>query len=236
MTTINQFEPDWASAPGDTIADILADGDLSATEFANSIGRSPEYVDDLLQGRATITIAAARELERVLGASVEFWMSRDFQYREDVSRLNATNEDWVRELPIGDMIGFGWLRPVPRPSDEVNACLRFFDVPTVSAWHQKYSGVETAVALRTSQSFESRPASIAAWIRQGEIAAEDNICRSWDAERFEDSLSAIRSLAQKKNPEMFIPRLREYCAGVAVAVVRAPNGCRASGAARLIPS
>ena len=66
MTTINQFEPDWASAPGDTIADILADGDLSATEFANSIGRSPEYVDDLLQGRATITIAAARELERVL--------------------------------------------------------------------------------------------------------------------------------------------------------------------------
>ena len=130
-------------------------------------------------------------------------MSRDFQYREDVSRLNATNEDWVRELPIGDMIGFGWLRPVPRPSDEVNACLRFFDVPTVSAWHQKYSGVETAVALRTSQSFESRPASIAAWIRQGEIAAEDNICRSWDAERFEDSLSAIRSLAQKKNPEMF---------------------------------
>ncbi|MCH7749100.1 MAG: ImmA/IrrE family metallo-endopeptidase [Acidobacteria bacterium] len=39
-----------------------------------------------------------------------------------------------------------------------------------------------------------------------------------------------------KDPGRFIPQLQKYCAesGVAVAVVRAPTGCRASGATRFL--
>ena len=236
MASRQQFQPDWASAPGDTIADILADRNLSIVEFEERIGHSADAVDDLLQGRATITIEVARQLERVLGASVEFWMSRDFQYREDIARLDAATFEWVSDLPIGDMIKFGWLRPVPHPSDEAAACLRFFDVPTVQAWREKYADLETTVAFRTSPSFDSRPAAIAAWLRQGEIEGRGIICRPWDKEHFEDALSKIRSLTRKKDPNQFIPELQDYCAdsGVAVAVVRAPNGCRASGAARFL--
>src|SRR5437867_3946653 len=97
------FLPDWVSAPGDTIADILAERDLSVTEFAHRIGQPPELARDLLEGRRTITIKIARLLERVLGGSVEFWMSRDFQYRQDIARLHATDQDWLAELPVGDM-------------------------------------------------------------------------------------------------------------------------------------
>src|SRR5262245_58817382 len=118
-----EFCPDWASAPGDTIIDILQERQLSEAEFARRIGQALEDVKDLLQGRATITIAIARQLERVLGASVEFWMARDFQYRQDIARLDAVHEEWLAGLPVGDMIKFGWLTPVPHPSDEVTACL-----------------------------------------------------------------------------------------------------------------
>ena len=236
MASRQQFQPDWASAPGDTIADILEERNLSVVALAQRIGHSAEDVNDLLDGRATITIAVARQLERVLGASVEFWMSRDFQYREDIARLDVANDEWVSELPIGDMVKFGWLTPVPHPSDEAAACLRFFDVPSVQGWHEKYADVETMVAFRTSPSFDSRPAAVAAWIRQGEIEGGAIACRPWDAKRFEDSLSTIRSLTRKKDPNLFIPELQGYCAesGVAVAVVRAPNGCRASGATRFV--
>lgn len=231
-----EFKPDWASAPGDTIADILGERGLSVTEFAQSMGYTSDHVTDLLEGRATITIGIARQLERVLGGSVEFWMSRDFRYRQDTARLHATDNEWLTELPVGDMIKFGWLKPVPHPSDEMAACLRFFDVPSVAAWRQQYANVQEMVAFRTSPSFDSRPAAVAAWLRQGEIESEAVECGPWDPKRFEASLASIRPLTRQKDPHRFIPELRKHCAagGVAVVVVRAPNGCRASGATRFL--
>ncbi|MBI3365989.1 MAG: ImmA/IrrE family metallo-endopeptidase [Ignavibacteriae bacterium] len=236
MASKKQFQPNWASAPGDTIADILEERKLSVIEFAEHMSQTIEDANDLLQGRATITMAVARRLERVLGASVEFWMSRDFQYREDISKLRAADKKWIRELPLGDMIRFGWLKSVPHPTDEVNACLRFFDVPSVSAWYEKYASLRERVAFRTSPSFDSRPAAVATWLRRGEILAEDTQCRPWNENRFQTTLTAIRSLTRRKDPSSFIPELQRHCAesGVAVIVVRAPSGCRASGATQFL--
>jgi len=72
MTDTREFQPDWASPPGDTISDLLKERSLSTVEFAELIGQTPEEVDYLLLGRSTITLGTARQLERVLGASVEF--------------------------------------------------------------------------------------------------------------------------------------------------------------------
>ena len=234
MPNIHEFRPDWASAPGSTIADILTERDISVGEFAQIMGNTSEQARELIEGRATITIAIARRLAKVLGASVEFWMSRDFQYRQDIARLHETDEQWLAELPIGDMIRFGWLKAAPHPSDEMQACLHFFGVPSVPAWREAYAELQQMVAFRTSPSFDSRPASVAAWLRRGEIEGEAIDCSPWDPRRFKESLSDIRSLTREKDPSRFIPKLRALCAagGVAMAVVRAPNGCRASGATR----
>jgi plasmid maintenance system antidote protein VapI len=238
MNSTNGFIPDWSSAPGDTIADILKDLHLSIEEFAERIGQTADYTRELLDGHATITIAVARRLERVLGASVAFWMSRDYQYREDIRRRAITDQEWLDQLPVSDMINFGWVRPTPHPSEEMPACLKFFGVPTVAAWRQAYGKLHEIVAFRKSPSFDSRPASVAAWLRQGEIEAEAIECGPWDRLRFESSLSSVRSLTRVKEPRHFIPKLQEMCAanGVAVSVVRAPNGCRESGATRFLSS
>jgi HTH-type transcriptional regulator/antitoxin HigA len=236
MATTREFSPDWTSAPGDTIADILSERKLAPGEFARRIEQSTEYAEDLLQGRAAITIAVARKLEHVLGASVEFWISRDFQYREDVARLSAADKAWLDELPVGDMINFGWLKPMPRPAEEIGACLNFFGVPSVSAWRTTYANLQQMVAFRTSRSFDSRPAAVTAWLRRGEIEGEAIECNPWEPRRFQDSLDSIRSLTRNRHPDRFIPKLRELCAaaGVAIAIVRAPSGCRASGATRFL--
>ena len=236
MFSTQEFHPDWASAPGETISDILRERSLSETKFAQQMGHTPEDAKDLLQGRATITLAVARRLERVLGASVEFWMSRDYQYRQDIARLHAANQEWLTELPIGDMIKFGWLGPVPHPTDEVAACLRFFGVPSIGAWRETYAGLHQMAAFRTSPSLDSRLASVAAWLRRGEIEAGKIECGTWNPRRFQESLPHIRSLTREKNPDRFIPELQKCCAesGVAVAIVRCPSGCRASGATRFL--
>jgi HTH-type transcriptional regulator/antitoxin HigA len=236
MTSSQGFRPNWTSVPGDTIVDILEEQNLSTIEFARRIGYTLEKANDILQGRATITIAVARQLERVLGASVEFWMSRDFQYREDIVRLHMDQDEWLKELPLEDMIRFGWLTPMLHSSDVLASCLHFFNVSSIQAWHKAYAGVLEMVAFRTSPSFDSRPAAVTAWLRQGEVEGNAIRCDPWDPELFEKSLSDIKSLTRKKNPNLFIPELQKYCAtsGVAVVVVRAPTGCRASGATRFL--
>ncbi len=241
MAENNDFQPDWFSAPGDTIADILEERNLSPVEFAKQMGYTPEHANELLHGRATITIKTARQLEGILGASVEFWMNRESQYREDVARLQRAvrrvgGGEWLSELPVKDMIKFGWLDPVPGSADEVAACLRFFDVPDVATWRETYRNVLEMAAFRTSPSFDSQPGAVAAWLRQGEIESASIDCKRWNAKRFQEILPRIRSLTRKKDPSFFIPELAKRCAecGAAVVIVRAPTGCRASGATRFL--
>ena len=237
MSNIQPFRPNWASSPGDTIMDILNERQIPKTEFEELTNLSTSDADDLLNGRATITISLARRITTVLGASVSFWMSRDFQYRQDAKRLaEVSSIEWIRELPLSDMIKFGWITPPPSPSDELSTCLEFFGMSGLSQWNDYYRSSQATSAFRTSPSFDSQPASVAAWLRQGELEANELSCAPWNSRRFEGALRNIRSLTRQRDPTRFLPSLREICsaAGVAVVVVRCPSGCRASGATRFI--
>ena len=236
MNRDDGFYPDWASAPGETIEDILDQRAISVGYFAELMDWAEEDIADLLQGRTTITISAARQLSQVLGASLEFWMSRDFHFRQNVRRLNQDGQEWISRLPLSDMINFGWLGRAPHPADELEACLQYFNVSNVSEWNSNYQALEKAAAFRTSPSYSSRTESVATWLRQGELQAETIDCSSWNPEQFQNSLPNVRELTRQKDPTRFIPLLEDICSrsGVAVVVVRAPAGCRASGAARFL--
>ena len=234
MTDHQAFQPSWASHPGETITDVLRERSLSINEFSQRFGVPRRVIEDLLHGRIEITLAMARQLHSIVGGSVEFWMSRDFQYRRDRARLRATEGEWLAALPLRDMIKFGWINT--ERLTELRACLAFFGVANIRAWQEKYADVHQMAAFRTSPSYDSRPAAVAVWLRQGERQAEAITCNPWDASAFQESLRQLRQLTREKDPRRFLPRLQELCAenGVAVVVVRAPNGCRASGATRFM--
>ena len=236
MSSSSAFVPGWASAPGETILDVLKDRTWTVDELAQRLGLNRNDMDGLIQGRLPITIGLARQLERTLGASLAFWMARDRDYRQDTARLHGLDEAWLSELPVRDMVKFGWLTAPPLPAEEMDACLRFFDVPTVARWRETYSGVFAQVAFRTSPSIDSQAGAVAAWLRQGEILAGQIDCDNWDSVRLRRSLDRIRALSRLKKPNHFVPKLQQACAecGVAVTIVRAPRGCRASGATRFL--
>lgn len=241
MVSEQDFQPDWVSAPGETIADILEQRRVPPVVFAEKIGYAAEHVNDLLQGRAAVTADTAALLERHLGASSTFWVNREAHYRVDLSRLGrnvtgALGREWLRELPLPDMIRFGWLPRAENLPAQVTTCLRFFEVPDERTWQQVYRKPLEMAAFRTSATFDSRPGAVAAWLRQGEIEARGIHCEVWDENKFRALLPTLRPLTRQKDPARFIPRLVELCAacGVAVVVLRAPTGCRASGATRFV--
>lgn len=242
MNNKSNFRPNWASPPGATIADILNQKDLSTADFADCINKPADFANDLIAGREALSIEIARTLERALGAPFTFWLTREAQYREDSARQEKRKgseipRDWLSELPVGDMIKYGWINPKSRSIiDRAEACLNFFAVPDIPSWREEYSNIQNVVAFRTSFAFDSYPGAVASWLRQGEIEAASIDCREWDSEGFRKALPEIRSLTRKRKPDRFMPLLKTLCAeyGVAVAIVRAPTGCRASGATRFL--
>jgi HTH-type transcriptional regulator / antitoxin HigA len=230
------FTPRWASRPGDTIRDIIAERKLTVDEFASLTRLSQTRTERLLDGAEPITLDLARRLADSLGASPSFWMARDGQFRDDANLVAA--DQWAETLPVLDMIAFGWIeRPASWP-DRVTECLAYFGVSDKASWDRKYGAELASAKYRTSQAFGLNPSKIAVWLRAAERAAEDALVGTWSPDRLIDSFDAIRRLTWRRDPQTFLPELSATVAdaGVIVSLIRAPHGCPVSGAARVLDS
>jgi HTH-type transcriptional regulator/antitoxin HigA len=241
MIELTGFRPEWVSAPGDSIGDILRQRFLSEREFAHKLGATAEQVQDLLAGREPITPALAERLQATLGGSAAFWIARERRYRDGLLELGHQAEEenaaeWLKDLPIADMTRFGWLPAERTQRGKAAACLRFFGVGSVGAWLTEYQSVMDSAVFRTSQTFESNVGAVAAWLRRGELESAAIECDAWNTAKLRRTVIELRGLTREQDPDVFIPELRSRLAkcGVAVVVLRAPSGCRASGATRFL--
>jgi len=214
---------------------------IDLPSFAADLGETEDYAKCLLEGACAVDRSVAERLHVVIGGSVSFWLKREAQYREDVARLQGTRSledatEWLRELPLADMRNYGWVTRFDDRMKQANECLRFFGSPSISEWRKQIRGVQSVVAFRTSETFASKVGAVAAWLRQGELIASQVMCANWNREKFREALGSIRKLTRVKKPADFIPALQKLCAecGVAVVILPAPTGCRASGATRFL--
>jgi HTH-type transcriptional regulator/antitoxin HigA len=237
MTESLDFQPDWVSSPGETIEDILDERSWTKAEFARRTGFTRKHVNEIVKGRAPITVETAERLSRVLGSTTEFWMVRDAQYRVAIDRKQSFRKawaeaSWLSEIPVAWMRKQQWIGPASDKGAAVVDCLRFFGVATVKAWRERYSA--PLVAFRASTTTTMKLGAVAAWLRMAEREAESLRFRSWDESKFRAEFSVLRSLTNLSDPKEFIPDLVSRCAdcGVAVVFVPAPPGCPVSGATK----
>ncbi len=231
------FEPNWISAPGNTIADALEERGWSQLELAQRLSMSPKFVNQLVRGKATLSTDTAMLLATVLGSTPEFWLRLEANYRTGLARREqleqlAPHVAWLDELPVAAMARLGWIAKLTRPVEKVAACLRFFGVASVEAWRETCE--RPLAAYRKSAKFEQKPGAVAAWLRQAEIQAGQVAVGRFQVEAFQRELRQLRVLTREPNPAVFVPELVKRCAahGVAVVLVPAPDGCRASGATK----
>lgn len=232
--------PDWVSPPGETIISLLEQNELTVEEFADRIGRSTGATQSLLDGKDSIDIDLARKLSRILGASENFWMAREHDYRASIAPPKdvriASFDDLIKKLPLSDMRKFGWINSTTTLEQKIAESMEFFGVSSLAQWQGRYENAFRSAAYRRATAHASCKIATTAWLRQGEIETFSDKVHGWSPDTLKLELDSLRRLTWYKSPPLFVPKVKEALsrAGVKFAIVRAPKGCSASAAVRIL--
>jgi Zn-dependent peptidase ImmA (M78 family)/plasmid maintenance system antidote protein VapI len=240
LTEEQQFTPDWFSKPGDSLLSLMRRRNVTASQLADTLDGGMEWLRGLLAGSITIDARIARNLARAVGGTDEFWLKRQANYEKALERavsaiFDVEGEQLLGQIPAPDGKSIGHFGEV-RKREELRRRLAFFGVSNLRGWNSRYGYLRSCTQFRTSPSFLSDERAVARWLRFGEIEAALTSTKPWNPNVLREKLSEIRKLSRISHPARFLPKLKNLCAeaGVAVVVLRAPKGCRASGATRRV--
>ena len=237
MTETHEFNPSWASPPGDTILDLLSERNLSLSDFSDHLDDASVCIGGLLNGEVVIDNRIAKRLATFFKTSKAFWINRDIHYRENLVPSGLHTEaveprEWLKGFPITDMIKFGWIIADRTFASRYTSCLNFFSVSSIGDWELNNSDSISPAYFKTSETYQDELKSTAAWLRYGSICSDRINCASWDVDRLRDSIPLLLALTQKKCFTSVVKEIRKICAscGLVVLIARTPRSCHASGA------
>ena len=221
-----KFQPDYVAPPGEMIQELIDERGMSQTEFAERMGRSLKNINEIIKGKVGINAETALQIERVLGTSARQLNEWEGMYRRHLAMQHENEElanqsEFLDNFPYNAVVSSGWMTKHENKVDRVKEILRYFGVATIQAYQKVM--VEPQAAFRKSNISEGHPGAIAAWLRRGEVLAQQINCKPFDAEALKKSVPEIRRLTLTKDPEMFFPKLQKICQGFGVAVVFVPE-------------
>jgi addiction module HigA family antidote len=223
MMTEERIWPDIAIPPGETLAETLEARGITQAELARRAGRPVQAISEIIQGKKEITPETALALERVLGIPAHVWTRLEADYRT-VKARRADRERLKAEIPLAkqcpykEMVKYKWVPTVDDLIDRVQALLRFFGVASL----RQAPDLDAAVAWRRSKAVTVSSCALAAWLRQGEIQAQQIETGPFSAPGLMEVLPTIRSFSCEE-PKVFLPKLEKMLAQRGVALVLVPE-------------
>lgn len=238
MANGRSFNPDYYLPPGDILEEILEENSMSQTEFAKRAGLSTKHVNEIIKGKAGLTPDTSLQFEKVLGIPASFWINFESQYREALAREKQLesfekSKEWLEQIPVKKMIAYGWVKKCKSIVDQMNELLDYFRVASPRSFDNLCAANQ--VKFRISTAMEINKGAVAAWLRQGEILAEEIDYGEFRRDVFKGVLPEIRKLTLE-TPDIFVPKLKDICAskGVALVFVKELPKTGLSGATRFI--
>jgi HTH-type transcriptional regulator/antitoxin HigA len=232
----NTYQPNYTVLPGQVLEEMLSVREMSQADFARRCGRSPKLVSEIISGKAPIEPETAIQFEHVLGMDASIWLNLEaayqlFRAKQQEQQKLESEISWAQKFPIKPLVD---MEIISRPINQIDATrklLAFFGVSSSEAWNARFG--ELAIVYRHSPSFSSVRESVTAWLRVGELVAEEIECSDFNRGLFLEALGRIRRITRRE-PGEFIPRIREMCAASGIAFVLFPAipKLALSGAAR----
>jgi addiction module HigA family antidote len=246
MTNQQEWQPEWSASPGEILADELDARGISQSELARRMGRPIKTINEIVNAKAALTPETAMQLELALGVSAKLWVRLEADYRAHLARSKsvqdlATQRPWAKGFPLKDLKRYELINvdqsDVSGKNEQeagtlVASLLRFFGVSSVDAWTRAWAN--PAGQYRHSPTFTSDPPALAAWLRWGEVVAEQFPTEPFDAAKLTAVLIEARRMTREEPLDDVLDEIRDKLAncGVILALTPGLDGIRVSGVAR----
>ncbi|MCP4350536.1 MAG: helix-turn-helix domain-containing protein [Desulfobacterales bacterium] len=100
--SINEYNPDYVSPPGESLAETLESLAMSPVALAKKMDIPVRTVSDIIIGKTELTPEIALQLEKILHIPARFWNNRERLYREFLAqkagRLAVPNPDETKGI------------------------------------------------------------------------------------------------------------------------------------------
>ncbi len=232
----SDWQPDWATHPGEHLAEIIEARGWTQAEFARLAGMTPKLVSTIISGKSSVSAETALKLERVTGMKAYIWTGLqsnwDLHHAREAENL-ASASDWMLRFPVRELQHRGIIPKTRSIAGQRSALLSFFGIGSPEAYEAKVHSI--AVQHRQSKAHASNEHHVFTWLMLGEAKARAMDLPAFDARLFLDATRAIRDLTVT-GPDVFEPEMRRLCAqaGVALIFEKPISKTRLFGSARWI--
>ena len=99
--------------PGDTILELLEANSMTQLDLAYKTGINKKTINEIVKGKAPITVSTALKLEYVFGIKASFWCNLESSYREKLERKKdfdsiMSEEKYLSNIPYLEMSKRKW--------------------------------------------------------------------------------------------------------------------------------
>lgn len=218
----DQYQPNIAIHPGETLRDILTSLNMSQVDLADRTGLTPKTINEIVKGKNPITPDTAIKLASVFGTSSTFWNNLERNYQETITRLEAEEllKKEVSHLKnfscYSELQKLGYVLKTKNQTEKVKNILNFFSIGSL----ELLPSIQE-VAFRQTKFKNLSKESLAAWLRCGEIEAQKIDTQAFDKNKLIDSFKKLKSISQEE-VELWEDEIKKICASFGVAVVSVP--------------
>ena len=224
-----EFQPDYEREhPGVYLEKLLKARGIKKLDFARRCGRPAKIISEIIKGKVPITAATSLQFERVLGESAEFWMNLNARFQiqkiREKNKAQATEEakHWVKQFPVSEMVKKGFIPSKPNVEERLEELLKFFGINSMDRFDEYWASRANLARYKQNSHNEARKASVAVWLRQGEISASMISCEKFDKKALRRLLPTLKKLTLSPWEEV-AGKLIELCKNVGVAVALVPD-------------
>ena len=225
MSNITEYNDIVAFHPGYYVADIIEDMGISQAEFATRMGTTAKTLSNLVNGQMNLSNDLAKKIAVMLGTSPEVWLNLQSAYDQKLIEIEMAKDFDAQKAIVGmiDYLYFVKVANLPATRDvreKVGNLCKYFMISNLQILAQPDFLVNFRTGISTVE--EKNIINARAWIQTAMNFAKSIQTNRFDADKLRTALPELRGMTVK-NPEDFLPRMREIFSECGVAFVLLPN-------------
>jgi len=220
------FEPEYAVAPGESLAETIESLGMSQKELALRTGMTEKSINRIVKNDQPITCKTAVKLELCTGVPAEMWNNLELNYRQQLVKLDEKKRQqdnllWLKTIPVKELIDREIIPDEKNKSKIIWHALFFFGVGSVDQYHEFWKSQSKCLAPQNGRKSKDVTGSTSSWIRAGELEAQEIDTDPFDTFVFKKAVETIRRLKEKSSTTR-MQKIKTVCASAGVAVCFVP--------------